>query len=71
MTGAHQNNTKTFEQLDFSEQAKSITAQIQSLEKAINANVRRAVDENRKSPAAKRLEQVERFVQRLKQNYGL
>jgi phage host-nuclease inhibitor protein Gam len=66
MNGAHKNNTVTFEQLDYAEQAKSITAQIHSLEMAINANIRRARDENKESPSRKRIEQVERLVQRLK-----
>jgi hypothetical protein len=71
MAGSHQNNTKTFEQLDYAEQTKSITAQIHSLEMAIIANIRKAVEENRKSPATIRLVQIERFVQRLKQKYSL
>ena len=33
MAKAHQNNTKTFEELTFAEQAKSINAQIQNLKK--------------------------------------
>ena len=70
MKGSHKKNTKTFEQLDFAEQAKSITAQIHSIEMAIGANIRKAVDENKKSPAKKRLAQVERLVQRLKQKNG-
>jgi hypothetical protein len=71
LSGAHKNNTTTFEELDYAEQAKSITAQVHSLEMAIKANIRRAVEENREPPAIKRVEQVERLVQRLKQEYGL
>jgi hypothetical protein len=69
MTGAHKNNTKTFEKLDYAEQAKSITAQIHALGMAIKANVRRAETEHRALPALKRIEQVERLVQRLKDKY--
>ena len=71
MAGTHQNNTKTFEQLSFAEQAKSISAQVQILEKAIAANIRRAIEEDRESPATARIEQVERLVQRLKETYRI
>jgi ribosomal protein L39E len=65
----HKNHTRTFESLDYAEQAKSISAQIHSLEMAIKANIRRALKENRELPIRKRIEQVERLVQRLKMNY--
>jgi hypothetical protein len=71
MAGTHQNDTKTFEQLNFAEQAKSITAQIHSLEMAIKANIKRAGEENKDSPVKIRIEQIERFVQRLKKKYGI
>ncbi|MDR2434928.1 MAG: hypothetical protein LBD47_10235 [Treponema sp.] len=71
MAGAHQNDTKAFGQLNFAEQAKSITAQIHSLEMAIKANIKRAGEEDRDSPAKIRIEQVEKFVQRLKKKYGI
>ncbi|GAB6283507.1 MAG: hypothetical protein STSR0008_22800 [Ignavibacterium sp.] len=45
----HKNHTKTFEELDFNEQAKSITAQINVLVSAIRAHIRRAAEENRNS----------------------
>ncbi|MDR2057533.1 MAG: hypothetical protein LBP83_04495 [Dysgonamonadaceae bacterium] len=44
---SHQDNSKTFEELTYAEQAKSISAQILSLEKSIKAHERRAVDEDR------------------------
>jgi len=66
----HKNHTRTFESLDYAEQAKSITAQIHSLEMAIKANIRRALEEKRELPIRKRIEQVERLVQRLKRNCG-
>ena len=62
----HKKHTKTFEELNYSEQAKSISAEIRSLEMAIIANNRRAKKENRQLPIEKRIEQVERLVQRLK-----
>ena len=69
MAKAHQNKTKTFEELSFAEQAKSISALVQYLEKAINANVKRSIVENRVSPATARIGQVERLIQRLKKKH--
>jgi len=65
----HKQHTKTFEELDYADQAKSISAQIRSLEMAIKANIRKAKDENKPPPTEKRIEQVERLVQRLKAKY--
>lgn len=45
----HQNRTKTFEELTFSGQARSINAQVVSLQRSIRAHVRRAVAEGRPS----------------------
>jgi len=69
MTRRHKADTRTFEELDYADQARSINAQIRVLEKAITANIRRAKKEKRPSPAEKRIEQVERLVQRLKAKY--
>ena len=44
---AHSNNTRTFEELTYSEQASSISAQILSLEKAMIAHERKARQEGR------------------------
>ena len=66
---AHQNNTKAFDELSFSGQAKSISAQILSLEKAIKAHERRAIKEKRiaaSSLKAKRIVQVGRMLSRLR-----
>jgi len=38
MEKAHKNNTKTFDELTYAEQAKSINAQIQNLKNQINAH---------------------------------
>ena len=65
---SHQFNTKTFEELSFSEQAKSISAQILSLEKAIKANERRAIDKKKtgaRTLKARRIAQVKRMLLRL------
>jgi len=43
----HQNRTKTFEQLTFAEQAKSINAQVVTLQRSIRAHIRRANAEQR------------------------
>jgi hypothetical protein len=68
MSGAHKKNTVTFAQLSYAEQAKSITAQIHSLEMAKKANIKVALSQGKASPAGKRIDQVERLVQRLKKN---
>jgi len=69
MTRRRKNDTRTFEELTYAEQAKSINAQIGILQKAITANIRRAKTAKKPSPAEKRIEQVERLVQRLKAKY--
>jgi hypothetical protein len=43
----HKNDTKTFNELTFEEQAKSINAQISILKKAISAHSRNTQDGNR------------------------
>jgi hypothetical protein len=65
---SHQNNTKTFKELSFSGQVKSISAQILSLEKAIKANAKRAIKEKRNGAntlKARRIAQVSRMLSRL------
>ncbi|MDR1114547.1 MAG: hypothetical protein LBL33_00040 [Tannerella sp.] len=47
MVKAHQDNKKTFEELTFAEQAKSINAQIQNLKREILAHKRRALSEDK------------------------
>jgi hypothetical protein len=69
MDKEHKQHTKIFEELDYAEQAKSISAQINVLEKSITANIRRAEVEQRKIPSTSRIKQVERLVQRLKKRY--
>ena len=43
----HKADTKTFEELSFSEQAKSYSAQLIVIERAIAAHVRRSEEEGR------------------------
>lgn len=65
---SHQNNTKAFEELSFSGQAKSISAQILSLEKAIKAHERRAIRDKKVGAStlkARRIVQVKRMLLRL------
>ncbi len=46
-TKRHRKDTHTFQELDYAGQAKSITAQINGLVRAINAHITRAKDEGR------------------------
>ena len=64
---AHQYNSKTFEELTFAEQAKSISAQILSLEKAITAHKRRTTEEGRNisEKHAQLTKQLQRMIKRL------
>ena len=43
----HKEDTRTFEELTFAEQAKSIQGQLMVLQRAIRAHVRRAEEEGR------------------------
>ena len=67
MTAAHSNNTLTFEELNYAQQASSITAQINNVEKAINAHIRRAGSENRniEELKTKLVKQVQRMLERI------
>ncbi len=64
----HQGNKKSFEELNFKEQALSINGQIASLRMAIRAHLRRAATERRSTPAVRRKceGQVKRLLERLK-----
>lgn len=65
----HKGDTKTFEDLDFSEQAKSISAQLVNLGRAIrrHAEQRGATSDT----GAKCVEQVRRFEARLAKALGV
>lgn len=64
----HQGDTKSFEELNFKEQALSINGQIATLRKAIRAHVRRAALQGRSTVAVHRkcTGQVERMLAVLK-----
>lgn len=65
--GKHGKNDKSFEDLTFSEQAKSINGQINSLTAAMKAHLRKALLSN-KNPdeiLLKRLGQVSRIINNL------
>lgn len=66
MEKGHKQRTAAFDELDYSEQAKSITAQILNLEAAIKANIRRAIKESRKNPQEKRIKNLEDLIARMK-----
>jgi hypothetical protein len=59
----HKQDTRTFEELDFSEQAKSISAQLVNLGRAIRHHARQEKVTALKK--AKLLDQVNRFAQRM------
>jgi hypothetical protein len=66
MGKGHKQETCTFNDLDYTEQAKSITAQILNLEASIKANIKRSYKENRKSPQEKRIKNLENLITRIK-----
>jgi hypothetical protein len=63
----HQDRTKTFEQLTFAEQAKSINAQIVVLQRSVLAHMRRAANERRSVSTVqhKCRSQVQRLLARI------
>ena len=65
----HKNDTKTFEELDFAEQAKSISAQILVLEKAIKLHVNnyneKKNDPDQVKTRQKCIDQLTRMISRL------
>jgi len=66
---AHQNNSKDFDELTYSEQSKSINASIMNLEAAISAHLRRAKDEHRQvlETLENTKQQVGRMISRLEE----
>ena len=63
---AHKKGTAAFDELDYAEQAKSINAQMLSVEAAIKANIKRAVSEGRESPKKTRIGNLQEVIERLK-----
>ncbi len=64
----HKDDTATFEELTFAEQAKSITAQLNTVQRAVRAHIRRAGAEGKDRAAvlAKCRDQVQRLLDRLR-----
>ncbi len=65
---AHQNNTKTFDELTYAEQSKSLNATILFLKSAILAHKRRAILEQKEDSTCKFIAQLEKLAQELKIN---
>jgi hypothetical protein len=65
----HKHDTQTFEGLTFSEQAKSISAQLVILERAIRRHAKHPDATN--ETAVKCVEQVRRFQERLAKALGV
>ena len=61
----HKNHTRDFSELTFQEQAKSITATINNLQRAINYHIRNAGPNKRNSTRIKCLRQINRLMGRL------
>ncbi len=61
--GTHGSEEKTFENLCFADQARSINGQVRTLEKAIKAHLRRADEEERNTIETKNIiiDQVHRM----------
>ena len=68
-TPTHKNDTQTFEGLSYAEQAKSISAQLVVLQRAVRAHTRRAEEEGRdpEETMLKCIGQVSRMLTRLTQ----
>jgi len=61
----HKNHTKTFSELTFQEQAKSITATINNLQRAVNYHIRNSSSHRRNQTRIKCLKQINRLIGRL------
>lgn len=63
----HCRGTRTFEELSFSDQAKSLNAQLSTLTRAVRAHVRRANDEGRdhEKTRSKCVAQINRLRERI------
>lgn len=64
----HKKNTRTFQELDYADQARSINAQINVLVKAINAHLAKAKEEGRIVDIVKHntIMQILRAISRIK-----
>jgi len=68
MAKRHKNDTKTFEELTYSEQSSSINGQLSVIEDAIKANIKKAIIEQKENPKEKRIKNLEDLIIRIK-NY--
>ena len=66
MAKRHKNDTKTFEELSYSEQASSINAQLLVIEASIKANIEKASIEKKENPKEKRVKNLEDLIERIK-----
>lgn len=66
---AHKNNTKTFPELPYDEQASSINAQIANVQSAIKHHIEHAPKHGKNSADVKDkcVKQIERLLDRVKQ----
>ncbi len=58
--GTHGKDEKTFEELSYSDQAKTLNAQIQIIEKGLNAHFRKGNDQNKNIVSSK-----EKYIKQL------
>jgi tRNA U34 5-carboxymethylaminomethyl modifying GTPase MnmE/TrmE len=65
MEKAHKKGTATFEKLNYSEQAKSISAQILNLESAIKAHIRYAEKEDKDNPKNDLIKSIKNLLDRI------
>jgi hypothetical protein len=65
MNKRHKGGTRTFAELTYREQSKSINAQILVLKRSIKAHIRRASAGNRKNPLKTRIAGLEKLIQDL------
>jgi len=65
--GTHGSNEESFENLCFSDQAKSLSGQVRTIERAISAHLRKANIEGKNVIETRRIciEQLERMIKRL------
>jgi hypothetical protein len=62
---AHKNKTKTFEELTFEEQQKSISIQMLNLGKAIKANRRRSIQDKKPDPTLGHVKNLAKLIVRI------
>ena len=66
MVKTRKNQTLTFKDLTYAEQAKSINGQIRELEASIKANLKKAIKDGKENPKEKRIKNLEDLIERIK-----